>query len=167
MLVFETDPAFSIVHGYLSNLYYSRARQSADLLVLEDTTNASDMFRHSRVYAKGWMVLRMIRGIVGDDTFRTILRTWLANESFAYANATTADFRGVVEHVTGESWFDFFSQWVTDGWGHPTWAMGWEDASDGGNHVARVSLDQIHTSSASNVPIFETPLAACCDYDSR
>ncbi|MDA1332783.1 MAG: M1 family aminopeptidase [Bacteroidetes bacterium] len=158
MLVFETDPAFSIVHGYLSNLYYSRARQSADLLVLEDTTNASDMFRHSRVYAKGWMVLRMIRGIVGDDTFRTILRTWLVNESFAYANATTADFRGVVEHVTGESWFDFFSQWVTDGWGHPTWAMGWEDASDGGNHVARVSLDQIHTSSASNVPIFETPL---------
>ena len=158
MLVFETDPAFKDVGSYLSNLYYARARQSADLLVLEDTTNASDMFKHSRVYAKGWMVLRMIRGVVGDDIFRTILRTWMADESFAYGNATTADFRNVVEQVTGESWLPFFSQWVTNGWGHPTWAVGWEDASDGGGDAVLVSLEQIQTTSMSNVLVFETPI---------
>lgn len=158
MLVFETDPAFSGVGSYLSNLYYSRALQSDDLLVLEDTTNASDMFRHSRVYAKGWMVLRMIRGVVGDEVFKDILRAWMTDESFAYSNATTADFRGVVEQVTGESWHPFFSQWVTDGWGHPTWAMGWEDASDGGSHAVRVSLQQVQTTSMSNVLVFETPV---------
>ena len=45
-------------------------------LVVEDTTSASNLFDFYRVYAKGAIVLHMLRWVVNDDAvFKNILRS--------------------------------------------------------------------------------------------
>ena len=76
--------------------------------MLSDTSNVLDMFAHSRVYAKGWMVLRMLRGVVGEEAFRQILRTYADDPRYRYGNASTADFVALAEAVSGQDLAYFF-----------------------------------------------------------
>jgi aminopeptidase N len=155
MLTFEADPAFEPVREILFDLYYSRALEARGTLVLSDTTNAMDMFTHARVYAKGWMVLRMIRSRVGDATFRQILRAWAARADVKYSTAVTDQFRDVVTSVTGVNWTGFFDQWVYTGTGEPRWQLAWEESPEDAPGLVRVSLNQIQDRLHSNVDAFQ------------
>lgn len=156
MLAFEADPAYAPVQNVLFDLYYDRARNAVGTLVLSDTTDASDMFTHARVYAKGWMVLRMMRHRMGNTDFQHVLETWATRHR--YGSATTEDFQQVVEDITGQDWSQFFEQWILAGRGEPTWAMGWSDVSSDTEYRIRVDLHQIQTLLESNVEAFEVPL---------
>lgn len=158
MLTFEADPDFNRVRTILFDIYYDRARDARGTLVLADTSDAADMFTHARVYAKGWMVLRMIRSRVGDDVFRQILRSWASREDVNHATAVTEQFQEVVESVSGLNWDTFFRQWVYEGTGEPQWSMHWEALSGGSPHTVRVSLNQVQDRIASNTNTFETLL---------
>ncbi len=165
MLTFEADTDFTPVRDILFDIYYSRALTAEGSLVLADTSDASDMFTHGRVYAKGWMVLRMIRKQVGDPAFRSILRAWAEAPEVRYGNGTTEQFKHVVESVTGQDWSVFFEQWVTEGAGEPRWRMAWEDISQGSNHALRVELDQIQTGTESSVQAFQVQLPLWVESD--
>jgi aminopeptidase N len=156
MLAFEADPKYGFIRQLLFNIYYNRAREAQGTLVLADTTNASDMFTHARVYAKGWMVLRMIRHQVGDRVFQEILETWATQHR--YGSVTTRDFQQVVETTTGRDWSLFFDQWAYTGTGEPQFSASWEDVSTGSNHRVRLTIRQIHAFDDSNVPAFAVPL---------
>lgn len=62
------------------------------------------------VYSKGAAVLHLLRHAVGDDEawWRT-LRAFQAE--FRYGNATTGDFRAVLERETEREWKTFFDDW--------------------------------------------------------
>ena len=156
MLAFESDPVYTPIQDLLFDIYYNRARDARGTLVLSDTTDALDMFSHARVYAKGWMVLRMIRQQTGNVLFQSILETWASRHE--YDSATTGDFKAVVEDLTGEDWSLFFDQWVFSGWGEPRFALGWTDVSNGPDYRVQVVLEQIQSPAESNVAAFAVPM---------
>jgi aminopeptidase N len=102
----------------------------------------------SAEYEKAAWVLHMLRFVVGDDNFFSILRRYA--QDFAYSNATTEDFRSVCEVVYGADLGWFFDQWIY-GPGYPSYQFGW--GCSGGNKV-RVAVNQIQGSSI----LFKMPL---------
>lgn len=73
-----------------------------------------DMFSAS-VYYKGAWILHMLRSEIGDSTFFTLLRTWFT--TYKYSNASTSDFIGLAERLSGKNLQQFFKQWLFDGRG--------------------------------------------------
>lgn len=158
MLTFEADTTFSAVRDLLFDIYYERARAATGTLVLADTSDASDMFAHGRVYAKGWMVLRMIRSRIGDAQFRNLLRAWAAHPEAQYGSASTRQFQELLEQITGIDWTRFFDQWVTRGTGIPQFRLGWEDVSTASSNRIRMHIAQIQQPETSNIPAFSVRL---------
>jgi aminopeptidase N len=141
------------------NLYMARARNAPGTLIVQDTLSISNLFNSNRVYAKGGMVLHMLRGMTGDETFRQILRTYSYDPQVRYGTAVTADFRRVAEQVSGRDLDRFFEQWVTQGTGYPVYEVYWSYAeADGGGYDVSVQVHQIQNSPQSNVAVFEMPV---------
>ncbi len=140
------------------DLYYGRALTAEGTLVVEDTTDVYDLFAHSRVYSKGAMVLRMLRGITGEEVFREILRSYAADAAVRYGTAVTADFERVAEAVSGLDLGAFFRQWVTEGTGEPVYEVGWSARAAGDGYDVTVEITQTQTAPASTVEVFEMPV---------
>lgn len=83
------NPAYTIVHNNLSNM---------------------DNVTSVQTYQKGSWILHMLRGVVGDENFRKGIRSYYAK--YFNGNATTADFRRVMEESSGQDLEWFFTQWL-------------------------------------------------------
>lgn len=59
---------------------------------------------------KGAAVLHMLRFTIGDDKFREGLKQFL--QKFAWKSASTAEFAGIMEAVSGQKLDYFFLQWI-------------------------------------------------------
>src|SRR6185436_2403289 len=96
-----------------------------DHLVQDHLAEANDEYRRPLVtrrypapirmfdahsYQKGALVLHMIRGLLGDETWWRGLRAYV--ERFAERTVTTADFQEVMEQVSGVSLGPLFDQYV-------------------------------------------------------
>jgi aminopeptidase N len=137
---------------------YSNARMAPGTLVLEDTTSINNMFNYNRVYAKGAIVLYMLRYVVGDAAFKDILKAYAADPAVRYGVATTDDFKRVAETVSGMQLDTFFSEWATDGTGYPTYKMDATWQPSVGGYTVWVSVAQTQTMPQSNLDVFEMPL---------
>jgi aminopeptidase N len=62
------------------------------------------------IYPKGGWVLHMLRGQLGEDLYRKVIKTYL--ERNAYKNVETHDLSAVVEELSGRSFDQFFDQWI-------------------------------------------------------
>ncbi|HXV12588.1 MAG TPA: M1 family aminopeptidase [Candidatus Krumholzibacteria bacterium] len=138
---------------------YNSALTAVGKLVLEDTTTVSNMFAFSRVYAKGAVVLHMLRNVIGDVAFKSTMQAYAADPAVQYGVATTADFQRVAEQESGMDLDTFFYQWVTDGFGHPFYRSFsfWQTAPGGGCDVW-TTVEQWQTMPYSNIDVFEMPL---------
>lgn len=67
-----------------------------------------DQFDHIR-YNKGAAILNLLRNYIGDAAFRLAIKDYLT--TYAYKNATAAEWKRSVEKVTGKNMNDFFNQW--------------------------------------------------------
>lgn len=95
-----------------------------------------------RVYEKGALVLHMLRGLVGDSTFFTIMRNYLNNPRLRYANARTEDFIDECEKASGRNLGWFFQEWVyasADSIDRPRYICRWK--TEGNKPPFDVSLD--------------------------
>ena len=63
------------------------------------------------IYAKGSLVLHMLRFVIGDDAFRRTLATYF--QRYRGRAARVDDFREVAEEVSGQKLEWFFDQWIT------------------------------------------------------
>jgi aminopeptidase N len=140
------------------DFYRTRARQAIGPLIVQDTLSINNLFNSARVYAKGGIVLHMLRWIVDDDTFRQILRTYSYDDAVRYGTATTADFQRVAEDVSGRDLAAFFAQWVTDGTGYPVYDVRWGYEHDQAGYLVTVEVSQTQTLPLSNVETFVMPL---------
>ena len=68
-----------------------------------------DLFNRG-VYFRGGMTLHALRVRVGDEAFFDTLRTF--HERYRHGNASTADFIGVAEQVSGQDLDAFFAGWL-------------------------------------------------------
>ena len=76
-------------------------------------TNLTDMTQvtSGQTYQKGAWTLHMLRGLVGTETFWRGIRTYYAR--YRDANASTDEFRAVMEEASGRNLRWFFQQWLT------------------------------------------------------
>ncbi len=92
MRFYETRPEYRIVHDNLTDM-------------VQVTTGMQ--------YAKGSWTLHMLRHRVGTETFWEGIRRYYAR--YYNQHATTAQFREVMEEVSGENLEQFFQQWLYQG----------------------------------------------------
>jgi len=119
----------------------SRARLAEGSVYVEDTSQVSSLFDGSLVYAKGAMILHMLRHVVGDSLFFNVLYSYANDTSFMFKTASTPDFRSVCERVCGIDLGYFFQQWIY-GAGYPRYTLAWDAARSGGANIVSVSLTQ-------------------------
>ena len=133
----------------------SAAKNAVGSIWVQDISQVWEIFNGNRSYAKGCVVLHMLRGIVGDSTFFDILRTYTFDPNVAYGVATTEDFQAVAESVSGLDLDYFFQQWIY-GENYPRYSVVWSKHSLGGN-MYNLSL-KITQNVNSNPSYFTMPV---------
>lgn len=86
------------------------AREAPDRPLVDTLTTDPNALLNANAYQKGAWVLHMLRRAVGDSTFWAGLRVY--HETHRHANASTGDFRRVMEEASGQALGDFFAQWT-------------------------------------------------------
>ena len=76
-----------------------------------DTTDLLRIFSGRLSYAKGAMLLHMLRWKVGEDAFWQGLRNYINLPALSYGFARHNDFVNVMESTSGQSLSDFFADW--------------------------------------------------------
>lgn len=119
---------------------------------VDDTSSVNRIFSGRLSYAKGAMVLHMLRWVCGDSAFFGGLRQYLADPSTAYGYARTAQLQAHLEAASGKSLGGFFADWYK-GQGYPSYQITWFQGTD--NIVLfKVKQRRSHPS----VSYFELPL---------
>jgi aminopeptidase N len=99
------------------------AKNAKGSIYVQNISSIGEIFNSSRSYAKGSIVLHMLRGIVGDDKFFQILKEYLTEPGLSYNVATTEDFQRVAERVSGMDLNYFFKEWIY-GENYPKYTVG-------------------------------------------
>ncbi|MCL5028704.1 MAG: T9SS type A sorting domain-containing protein [Bacteroidetes bacterium] len=128
------------------------ARNAVGSIYVQDISSVDNIFDYSRTYAKGAVVLHMLRGIVGDSTFFKILRSYASYPGLAYNVAATSDFESVAEKIYGSSLSYFFNEWIY-GENYPHYQVSWNSHLIG-NNVYDVTLNISQTDNSN--PLFFT-----------
>jgi aminopeptidase N len=100
------------------------------------------------VYQKGGWTLHMLRGLIGTDKFWTGIRTYYRR--YMNANASTDDFRQVMEQASGQDLRWFFTQWLNRS-GVPK--IGGEWRYNGERKQVEVSLTQSQAAEPFRLPL--------------
>ena len=144
----------SAYNNYMQTFIHS-AKSAKGSIYVEDISSVSNIFDYNRSYAKGAVVLHMLKGIVGDSTFFKILRTYLNDPKLAYGTATTADFETDAEKVYGQSLSYFFDEWIY-GQGYPDYNVQWNFVKNSAN-TSTITLN-ISQSININPSFFTMPI---------
>jgi aminopeptidase N len=132
------------------------ARNASGTIWVQNISSVGQIFNGARSYAKGSIVLHMLRGVVGDSTtFFDIMRAYSSDPNLKYDVATTEDFQAVAESVYGQPLDYFFQEWIY-GENEPTYSVGWSNTSLGGNQY-RIDLN-ISQITNSNPAFFTMPV---------
>jgi aminopeptidase N len=112
--------------------------------------NLSDMSKvlNRLVYQKAGWVLHMLRGTIGTDTFWTGIREYYRR--YRNQNASTDDFRQVMEQAAGTPLSWFFDQWLKRP-GMPSLRGQW--SYDRGARQLQIELAQVQPGGAYRLPL--------------
>jgi len=110
------------------------------------------MFNHIS-YHKASMVLHMLRHIVGDQIFFSILKNYL--HDFAFQSIETKDFIRIVKKSSSLNLDWFFDQWLFKQ-GHPEFVVSYDWIADKKNVV--LNVEQVQQDTNKSVPIFQIPV---------
>jgi aminopeptidase N len=131
------------------------AKTAVGSVYVQNISSEDNIFDYARSYAKGAVILHMLREIVGDSTFFNILRTYNSYPGLAYNVATTADFESVAELVYGQSLEYFFNEWIY-GENYPKYTINWSSQS-AGNNVYNITVN-VAQSVNTNPEFFTMPV---------
>jgi aminopeptidase N len=113
-------------------------------LFVNDTTSENAIFNGRLSYAKGGMVLHMLRWEVGDEAFFNAIRNYLQDEKLANAFASTENLQKHLEAESGKDLNYFFQDWVY-GQGYPTYSFYWGQNESGVGYI-KINQQQSHPS---------------------
>ncbi|HEY4612693.1 MAG TPA: M1 family aminopeptidase [Bacteroidota bacterium] len=153
-LYYERDNKLSFYNNYLAGQMNS-ARQAEGTLSVIDTTTVNTLFDSDLVYAKGAIVLHMLRHVVSDSLFFAALKVYANDPRFRFKTASTEDLRGVFESVTGTDLAYFFNQWVY-GEQYPRYTCSWSAQPFAERYNVLLRVQQ--TTGSNNPPLFTMPL---------
>jgi hypothetical protein len=124
----------------------------AGSVFVDDTSSVDRIFDHRLTYFKGCLLLRMLRGKLGDDAFFRALKAYQRDPVLAYRYALTPDLQRHLEQESGMPLDEFFRDWFY-GQGYPNYQLKWRPV---GGRWAFVELSQ--TTSDPSVDFFEMPV---------
>lgn len=131
------------------------AKKASGTIYVQDISSIQEIFNPYRSYAKGAMVLHMLRGIVGDSVFYDILREYASDTALAYKTAVTDDFENVAERVYGNQLDYFFDEWIF-GENYPVYNITWTYTQKD-NDIYNISM-KITQKQNSNPQYFTMPV---------
>jgi hypothetical protein len=123
-----------------------------DSVYVYDISAVDRIFSADFSYRKAAWVLHMLRHVLGDEAFFTLLHRW--RDTYAFSSATTADFRALAEAVAGRDLGFFFDEWVYRP-GAPVYRMGWQGHRVAGRDLVEIYLEQ---SQRADFPVFTMPV---------
>ncbi|MGD0339787.1 MAG: M1 family aminopeptidase [Bacteroidota bacterium] len=119
------------------------------------------------VYDKGSWVLHMLRYVMGDSSFFTLLKTYATDQSFYFKTALTSQFADLASQITGQDLSQFFDQWIYHtGWPVYEYSSLQSPSSDGYTIWLLLSQVQNDPIKSGNIPhdgtIFVMPVQLRC-----
>ncbi len=141
--------------AFLDGLRSSKERVNAfydknpDYRLVHDNLMDMNKVTSSQTYQKGSWILHMLRGVVGTKNFWKGIQTYY--KKYRDSNATTIDFRRVMEEVSGQDLTVFFYQWLYKP-GTLEFSGNWKYNSKEGEIL--IKLNQVQTDGS----LFEMPL---------
>jgi aminopeptidase N len=145
---FEGRDAFVAALELSRTQIFGLQKANPSIAVIHD--NLSDMKNvlNQLIYQKGGWTLHMLRGVVGAEVFQQGLREYYRR--FRDANASTDDFRRVMEETSGVDLAWFFQEWLHQpGW--PQLDGGWR--YDAAAKQIVIDLNQVQGGNAYRMPI--------------
>ncbi len=143
-------------NNMMSNQYFG-----SGTLYLQNISDPFQIFI-GIIYQKGAYVLHMLRGVLGDSLFFESLYRYASNPAFRYGEATTEDFQGVCETVSGMDLDFFFEQWIYDQ-NYPAYQYSF--SQNPASFQATVRIQQIQASyGAGWRPVFGMPVQLKFNY---
>lgn len=116
-----------------------------------DTTSLSRIFSNDFSYRKGAWVVHMLRKVLGDARFITLLADYRA--AFTNGAPDTEDFIAAASGAAGSDLSWFFDPWVYQP-GAPAYEFSWQAVTIGGQAYLRARVRQTQTA----YPLFTMPL---------
>jgi aminopeptidase N len=117
-------------------------------IVHDNIADMSQVLTSAGTYKKGAWTLHMLRGVIGDEAFWAGIRDYY--QRFRDRNATTADFRVVMERSAGRELGWFFDQWLTRG-GFLKVRARW--SYDAALKALRIDVEQLQPGAPLRMPI--------------
>ena len=114
--------------------------------VIDNTIKDPKKVLNKNTYQKGGWVLNMLRHKLGNDIFWKGIQLYY--KTYQDSNVMTADFRKVMEDVSGEDLKDFFEQWLFVK-GYPEIKWNWKYK----NGKVIISLEQMQQHHVFNFPL--------------
>ncbi|MGD9486940.1 MAG: M1 family aminopeptidase [Calditrichaceae bacterium] len=130
------------------NAYYG-----GGTIFVADTTSVSRIFHSGLSYNKASYVLHMLRHVVGDSSFFSILKTYYEDPRHQYSTVKTPQFQELCETVSGMDLEKFFQQWIYGEY-YPYYSYGWRADNQGDNYKLTLEIKQIQT----NTGLFTMPV---------
>lgn len=119
---------------------------------VDDTTSADRVFSGRLSYQKGAYVLRMLQWLIGDSSFFSGVKRYLADPKVRYAFAGTEDLKRNLELESGRDLSSFFTKWY-EGQGYPIYRISWTQDS---SNMVYLTLNQ--TTSHPSVGFYDMPV---------
>jgi Peptidase family M1 domain len=139
-------------YNFKSTRISSVTSQPAGSVHVTDTSTVGRIFSGRLSYAKGAMVLHMLRWVCGDSVFFAGVRNYLHDPALAYGYARTADLKRHLEQAGDRNLDGFFADWYY-GEGYPTYKVDWHKSPD---HLVTLKIGQ--TQSHPSVSFYEMPV---------
>ncbi len=143
-------------YTYGTEAYHSWVRgdifRGAGTVFVEDL-DTENIWDGNLRYRKGSYILHMLRHVVGDENFFEILAAYSEHPDFKYASATTEQFKGICEDITGIDLEAFFDQWIYGEY-YPSYSYDWRTYADATGNEVELTVNQIQ----NNTGLFTMPL---------
>lgn len=135
------------------------AKFATGSIYVQNINSINEIFSGVRSYAKGSIVLHMLRGVIGDEAFFQTMYNYAHDEQVRHASAVTEDFQRVAEATSGMNLDWFFQQWIY-GEGYPKYKFGWTSDQTAG----LFSVSGIIEQTQSVGPTFKMPIELVVEY---
>jgi aminopeptidase N len=127
----------------------NRAKQAYGTVFVNDSFDVPTLFDGNSSYAKGGMVLHMLRNLINNDSiFYLGLRNYLA--TYAFGSARTPNFRDIMAQTSGLNLDFFFEQWIYNE-GYPILSGKWNQV--GGNLWLSINQEPSKGSTVFKFPL--------------
>jgi len=138
--------------SWLSRKMNSVMAHKGGSVFVRDTSSVNNIFNGRLSYAKGAMLLHMLRWELGDRAFFQSIRNYLQDPKLVNGYARSKDLQIHMEHASGRELDYFFNDWLY-GQGYPMYQFTWKQDKQ---HIVNLLVEQ--STSDPSVDFFEMHL---------